>query len=634
MYENGLERQAHEAAALAGLNDRRIIPAAAAGGEDGGESLKARLARGALSETEAIGIAIELASILEKPHRLGIVHGGLTAESVWLGPEGSVHLLNFGSATGDYSNVPLDPRADLYDAGRVLEAMRTPALRRAARRCRERNPNQRFQSAGALREELERVREKAARGGFRPPAKQVLALAGAVVVIAGIATWRVAMRAPAGPPPAPQLSFRQATYSADIVSAALSPDGRYLAAVHRDADGDSLYLRALEGNREEQIVAPGNGCCADPSIAPDDGEVVFLGGGKLEAVARGGGVVRTLAAGAESGAGFSPSGRRISYVAGGALMTAEGDGSRSSVLLPSGFAPVTPAWSPDGEHIAAVRGQALEVIALADDSVRALPDRRGAPLGGVTSLAWLPSGRGLIVTAGKQVWQIAWPGGERSQLTNSSDGYTHASVALDGMLAVLHGAPEASLWAQKMPRGPLVEMPGGQMTRNGANGVAWTATGEIITTRVFHHDHQFWIENPARSTAAPIPLKGPEGTLLAPVVAPDGMLVFQVRDGGKTRLWRARMDGSDAAPLASGDPDAAFWQKHRSGMVSAFIQRQGSVENIWAQMPGGGAPRELTHFQEQGIFSFAFARDGRLALSRGSQNTNVWLASGIPPRKH
>src|SRR5215471_2028107 len=62
-----------------------------------GETLAERLAREALELPEALQVASAIAESLDKAHRQGLVHGGLTPSTVWLAESGPV-LLDFGLA--------------------------------------------------------------------------------------------------------------------------------------------------------------------------------------------------------------------------------------------------------------------------------------------------------------------------------------------------------------------------------------------------------------------------------------------------------------------------------------------------------------------------------------------------------
>jgi serine/threonine-protein kinase len=63
-----------------------------------GETLAARVARGAIPPDEALPIAMQIASALEAAHERGIVHRDLKPANVTLRPDGTVKVLDFGIA--------------------------------------------------------------------------------------------------------------------------------------------------------------------------------------------------------------------------------------------------------------------------------------------------------------------------------------------------------------------------------------------------------------------------------------------------------------------------------------------------------------------------------------------------------
>ncbi|MBK7189648.1 MAG: protein kinase [bacterium] len=63
-----------------------------------GETLEARLARGAMPAEAVIDVALQVAAGLEEAHQKGVVHRDLKPANVKLGPEGQVKILDFGLA--------------------------------------------------------------------------------------------------------------------------------------------------------------------------------------------------------------------------------------------------------------------------------------------------------------------------------------------------------------------------------------------------------------------------------------------------------------------------------------------------------------------------------------------------------
>jgi eukaryotic-like serine/threonine-protein kinase len=71
-----------------------------------GETLRERLARGRMQLSEAVDVAIQVASALAAAHESGIVHRDIKPENIMLRPDGYVKVLDFGIAKLGEQEVP------------------------------------------------------------------------------------------------------------------------------------------------------------------------------------------------------------------------------------------------------------------------------------------------------------------------------------------------------------------------------------------------------------------------------------------------------------------------------------------------------------------------------------------------
>lgn len=61
------------------------------------------------------------------------------------------------------------------------------------------------------------------------------------------------------------------------------------------------------------------------------------------------------------------------------------------------------------------------------------------------------------------------------------------------------------------------------------------------------------------------------------------------------------------------------------GASVSYVDVRGGVGNIWAQPINGSDARQLTHFEDQQIFSFAWLRQGEIIVARGTQRSDAVL---------
>src|SRR5262249_49214598 len=103
-----LKRFQREAQAVVALNHPNILTVYEVGEDHSihyiaselieGETLRDRLARGPMQLSEALDLAIQVASALAAAHRAGIVHRDIKPENIMLRPDGYAKVLDFGIA--------------------------------------------------------------------------------------------------------------------------------------------------------------------------------------------------------------------------------------------------------------------------------------------------------------------------------------------------------------------------------------------------------------------------------------------------------------------------------------------------------------------------------------------------------
>jgi serine/threonine protein kinase/WD40 repeat protein len=246
----------------------------------------------------------------------------------------------------------------------------------------------------------------------------IAAIAGVLLLVlaAGYGVYSLVHRAAA--PAFASFSITQHSKNGRTVSAAVSPDAKYVLSVVLDKGQSSLWLHHLPTDSDTQIVAPSDGQYFGPIFAPDGNFIYFL---KRESAAADeadlyrapilGGVPQLTVHEADSPITFSPDGKRIAYVRTGhpdpekfSLLTANADGSEEKTLVagPMTEQPFYLAWAPDGKAIASVVyqvGDELSQIRMFDAATGNATELAGFKDYAPGYLTWLPSGRGMLLTA-------------------------------------------------------------------------------------------------------------------------------------------------------------------------------------------------------------------------------------------
>jgi len=320
-----LRRFEQEAQVVAALNHPNIVAIFDVGQQNGspylvseyldGESLRAVLDRGPLSQRKMIEYAVQIANGLAAAHEKGIVHRDLKPDNLFVCRDGRVKILDFGVAklaaatepdgatmTGSHTAAGVvlgtasymapeqvrgervDARTDIFSFGCVLFEMAAhkrafqrpttaetmtailredppeitnvqppiaPAIERIIRRCLEKTPENRFQSAKDLAFGLEAlsqistaqtVTERAFEGEARKPAgrRNILLIAAAVIAAAGMfgLGWWIGRASLSSPPQYQQITFRTGT----VGNARFTPDDNIVYSATWEDSIEQLFL--------------------------------------------------------------------------------------------------------------------------------------------------------------------------------------------------------------------------------------------------------------------------------------------------------------------------------------------------------------------------------------------------------
>src|SRR5580658_2257585 len=251
-----------------------------------------------------------------------------------------------------------DDPPELSDAGRLVSS----ALERIVRRCLEKNPEQRFQSARDLSFALSALSgtetsalARAAAAPRRVPLLLWFSVALALVAVAAV-TWFGARR----PLPTTRMQFALAVPDEMSIShMALSSDGSMLAFVSPEENSALPMLYVQRVGSSSITLLPGTQGASFPFWSPDNTYIGFFANGKLQKIAVAGGTPQALASVLSARGGSWGSRDVIIYEpdAGSAIWRINADGSAAAQVTQGFFASDQqfythrwPVFLPDGNH--------------------------------------------------------------------------------------------------------------------------------------------------------------------------------------------------------------------------------------------------------------------------------------------
>ena len=126
-----------------------------------------------------------------------------------------------------------------------------------------------------------------------------------------------------------------------------------------------------------------------------------------------------------------------------------------------------------------------------------------------------------------------------------------------------------------------------------------------------------------------------------PNLSPDGKFIASSYwdEESNPQTWRVAVisfpEGKivktlDTPPTAVGGVGSFNLRWATDGRSLTYIDYREGVSNIWTLPLDDSAPKPLTDFKAERIFSFGWSKDGRqLAVSRGNVNDDVFLIKGF-----
>lgn len=441
----------------------------------------------------------------------------------------------------------------------------------------------------------------------------------------------------------------------------LSPDGSQLAFVRRDKEGTVLITARSDGSSERQLALPpvdsefsrlqinsgpawspdgkliaspimtkGDPMHMEVAVARvDDGSVRTIGSrrffliGQLGWVPDGSGLI--MAAQEKTPPQATAQLWFISYPAGEARTLTTDAGYYYGISL-----------SADANSLVTTRSSQTSKIWIASVSqpktVEELPSSRNK---GSTGLVWTREGSIVYAsneTGSMEIWGTQVNGGDAKQLT--FDKHTSVEPAISQrdsrfIVFVSYESGKPHIW---------------RIDRNGNNPKRLT-NGSIEDRPDVSPDGK-WVIYQATEAAGEriwkISIEGDSPTRLSdkaarhPVFSPDGKLIacYMRDEGAEWRLAILPVNGGQPLktfslpPSVADQPIGPRWSPDSKSVT--YVLTKGGISNIWSQPTSGDTATQLTNFDQDQIYAFAWSPEGKkLAIVRGVNAKSVILMKGI-----
>jgi Tol biopolymer transport system component len=619
-----------------------------------GETLRERVARKPLSDDELLDVAVQVAKALEAAHGEGMVHRDIKPDNLFLTKHGVVKLMDFGLAkpveeesgaatqssrtgTSGYMSPeqtrgqPLDARSDIYSLGKVLEELAgestpkklAPILSKALAG----DPVKRWQSAAELREALE-----AARRERRPRIALLVALAVAVLAVAGLVVWLRVPNRGADPRPVPLVALPGFTFSPTF-----SPDGNRVAfgyisppeSPHSAVDDKSgIYVKQVGGGPPVRLILGEK----DYGMAwsPDDRNIAFLRGyasnhdinSVMLVPALGGGAPRELAKMDIAGQSISwtpdarwlvLSARESTHEPYGIWVVSAETGEHRPLLPPPKKLPervdeygdVESSLSPDGRVI--VFARSVGHLSYRLYAARLTPDLR--PEGpaqkltdqtypGISGITWAGERQivfGVDAVDGNSMFRMPISGGTAPRRLNWAAGsVSWPSVARSQhRLVYMDNRFDESLWRLDLRTGEYRMSIASSYTQEIPQ---YSPDGRRIAFQSNRSgEFAIWTcEDDGENCQFLTSFGGTPGG--CPRWSPDGRwLAFDSRAEGKAQIYVIAAGGGPQRRVTSGNADNIIPSWSHDGRWIYFVSDRSGVFRVWKAPASGGEAMQVTH---------------------------------------
>jgi len=511
------------------------------------------------------------------------------------------------------------------------------AFDRVVRKCLSKDPDERWQSAHDLLDELKWIASMPQAAGSarsasrrRPP---VFGLAAAVALVMGaLGAAGVYFASGSKEPPLVKLALLPPD-GAQFGNYALSPDGTRVVFAALSGGVTQLWTRSLDAMTAQPLA--GTTDPHDPVWSPDGQWIAFFADGKLKRIGVSGGSVQTIC--------DAPDGRGASWNDSGVIVFAANILGALSKVPASGGKPTAvttldagrqedshrhPFFLPDGRHFLFIARSAKREQTRVD--IGSLDHGDRVPVLNIESkVVYTPSGHLLYLNEGTEGGLMALPFDAKRLRATGDAVPVDAQMPFDvstfsasstGVLAFTSLPAHRLMWFDRTGKGAPIA--------NGADrisNIALSADGtRVAARRFFQGNYDIWVIDLVRGTTSRATSNpAPEG---APVWSPDGeRIAFSSERGkaGNIYVTAASGAGGEEVVLTSDQPnDPTDWSS--DGRYLLFTRQDPvTLKDLWA-LPFFGDRQAFPLMQTQFIEEQAHLSPDGEWISYVSNESGKW----------
>jgi len=479
-----------------------------------------------------------------------------------------------------------------------LQPLTPPSLERLIQRCLAKDPDDRWQSAADVSEELRWIAQSAPtslpHAIQKAPRRRTMALtAGALLAgltIGALAVWQAREEERSA-----VIRFAiPAAADAPIVSSgqtvvAISPDGLRIVYRAESRGGAKLFLRRLSEFTSRPIE--GTERVGSFTFSPDGKSLAFIADQKLKRVSLDGGVPVTLLDQAYGAIGIDWYEDTIyyPYQFSGGIYGLPASGGKPSLVLKTDAtrqmrAVLWPQMIRNGEAILATawNNTSFDEAKIVVHSLKT--GKTEVVLENATCARYVPSGH-ILFGRGDSLFAIAF----------DLESLRPAGPALPVINGITNGNQNGEYQYATSADGSLVYVPGARINNN---------------------RHLLWVDAKGEKSIVPTPRPYAEPTL-----SPDGRTIAVTLETSTFDIWQLDLDrdavtrvsfgGDDASPVWTPDGQRIIWRSSRSGANNLY----------WAAADGSTGERRLTNSPRNQFPSDVSADGTKLLISEDSLST-------------